>query len=152
LLALTSLLQLERFKAQDDDIDERLEIAVHQARLNRTTGPAVRSSSAMMMRMKREDLYINLDKEITRDVLQLFTEAGFLTKATTQFSKLIDRIISTSTIDSVPRDRKGYYREHTRYIKEHAMATNDGILSLAENNRLAAERASSILSSVSKSA
>lgn len=148
LLALISLLQLKHYKKLEDDIDETLQIALFKARLNRTTGREVRTSPKVKAGSESGgNIAYN---EITKDVLQLYTEAGFLTQAMTQFSKLLDGVVSMlASVDLPSAERMEYHEENTIYIKAHIKATKEKILRLADSNRLATERASLLMSSVS---
>ncbi|KAF2686574.1 hypothetical protein K458DRAFT_386535 [Lentithecium fluviatile CBS 122367] len=145
LLALIFLLQLERYKQQDDHVDNELLLALHGARLNRLEGHEVRASSAANAESNADDIPYN---DLTKRVLEQFTEAGFLVQAMTQFSKLLDRIVLTLATDLPLAKQTKYHEEHTIHIKEYIEATKDMILSSADNNRLAAERASLLISSI----
>jgi hypothetical protein len=143
LLSLIAVLQLGRYKRQEKQVDIALTAALHGARLSRLVGNAVRVSKNENPKSKAGDIPYN---ELTKIVLEKFTQAESLAQAMTHFGKLLNRVVSTFPIAS---PQPPYHEDYTAHIKEYMERTAEKILSLAANNSLAANRASLLMSSVS---
>ena len=96
LLTLVSLLQLRRYRNEDELIHTELETALIQAHLNRTDGHGTRTSSKKKATLNNpgDQAY----RKLTKNVLELFSRASAVAQDMKLFCKLLDRVLS-----AVPR-------------------------------------------------
>jgi len=145
LLALFSDLQLQRLTTLRDQASGKLQMAIHEAGLNRKSGDeviAVRTGTNIQ-------LSVDYDK-VTRDVLRNFQDSGYLLQAMIRSRSQVAKVNSSLKLfKKLPKaDQIDYLTSHSTRIANYIDLTLSNYDSLIEKARLTTNGSSLVMSAI----